>query len=443
MTPAPSAFAFAKTVNRRVNIPTGMFLFGSQFRDRIEAVVSLLKLALRDRAFGFDRSCAVRSGFASPWSERAVLCLVVSVLVGCSKHPPSVPNLGPPEVLVTDALQKDVPVVREWIGSLDGSTNADVRAQITGRLISKDYQEGKLVHAGDLLFQVDPSSFQAALEQAKANLTQAEANQIQTQLTEEEMVGLFEKRVESKQNRDNAVQANTAAKATVKAQQAAVNQAQINLDYCKIKAPITGIAGIANPGIGGLVSPTDSQPLTTISDLDPIKAYFYISEQDYLKVAKWREEHKDSAEAAPPVQLILADGALYDRSGRVAVLDRSVDNQTGTIRLAALFPNPENVLRPGQFVRVRITARTLAGAVVVPQRAVNQLQTSYELAVVGSDKKAEIRTVNVGEQFGSSWVIESGLKPGESVIAEGMQKIKDGEIVKPEPWKPSATKSPD
>ena len=325
----------------------------------------------------------MRSGFASPWSERAVLCLVVSVLVGCSKHPPSVPNLGPPEVLVTDALQKDVPVVREWIGSLDGSINADVRAQISGRLISKDYQEGKLVHGGDLLFQIEPSSFQAALEQAKANLTQAEANQIQTQLTEEEMVGLFEKRVESKQNRDNAVQANTAAKATVKAQQAAVNQAQINLDYCKIKAPITGIAGIANPGIGGLVSPTDSQPLTTISDLDPIKAYFYISEQDYLKVAKWREEHKDSAEAAPPVQLILADGALYDRSGRVAVLDRSVDNQTGTIRLAALFPNPENVLRPGQFVRVRITARTLAGAVVVPQRAVNQLQTSYELAVVG------------------------------------------------------------
>jgi membrane fusion protein, multidrug efflux system len=383
------------------------------------------------------------NGAVLTWSERAVLCLVVSVLVGCSKHESGMPDLGPPEVLVTGALQKDVPVVREWIGSLDGSIDADIRAQITGRLISKNYQEGKLIHGGDLLFQIDPSSFEAALEQAKANLTQAEANQIQTELTEKEEVGLFEKGVESKQNRDNAVQANTAAKATVKAQQAAVNQAQINLDYCKIKAPITGIAGIANPGIGGLVSPTDSQPLTTISDVDPIKAYFYISEQDYLKVARWKEEHKGSTEVAPPVQLILADGTLYNRTGRVAVLDRSVDNQTGTIRLAALFPNPDNVLRPGQFVRVRITVRTLAGAVVVPQRAVNQLQTSYELAVVGSDKKAEIRTVNVGEQFGSFWVIESGLKPGESVIAEGMQKIRDGELVKPEPWKPSATTSPD
>jgi membrane fusion protein, multidrug efflux system len=371
-----------------------------------------------------------------------LVCVAAVVLAGCSEKKFSLPDLGPPEVLVTEATQQDVPDVREWIGSLDGSINADVRAQVSGRLISRDYQEGTLVQKGDLLFQLDPSSFKAALEQAKANLGQAQANQIETELTEKREVDLYEQKVESKQNRDNAVQANTAAKATVQAQQAAVDQAQINLDYCKVKAPLTGIAGFANPGIGALVSPNDSTPLTTISVVDPIRAYFYISEQDYLKVAKWREENPKSPRSSFPVQLLLADGSLYKETGTISTLDRLVDNQTGTIRLAALFPNPGNVLRPGQFVRVRITVRTIKGAVVVPQRAVNQLQTSYELGVVGADNKAEIRYVQVGDQFGSSWVIENGVKPGERVIVEGLQKAKEGQLVKPEPWNPNPSASP-
>jgi len=338
---------------------------------------------------------------------------------------------------VTEAIQQDVPIVREWIGSLDGSVDADVRARVSGYLISQNYKEGTVVKEGDLLFQVDPTFYEAAVEQAKAGLAQAQANQLQTQQTEQREIQLFEEKAEPAQNRDNAVQSNTAAKAAVKAQEATVRQAELNLEYTKITAPIGGVVGIANPGVGDLVGPGDANPLATISTVDPIKAYFQISEQDYLKVAQERIEANGTNPApAPPVQIILADGTLYPRQGKFSAVDRQVDNQTGTIRLAALFPNPDNVLRPGQFVRVRVTVRTLHGALLVPQRAVNELQTSFELAVVGADNKAEIRTVKVGERVGSLWVVEDGLKPGERVVVEGLQKVRDNELVKPTEWKP-------
>jgi membrane fusion protein (multidrug efflux system) len=334
-----------------------------------------------------------------PLGALPLLCGAALLVAGCSQKKSAALDLGPPVVLVTEATQQDVPDVREWVGSLDGSINADVRAQVSGRLISRNYKEGRTLTKKASCSSSSIETHQAALEQAKANLAQAQANQLQTDLQEKRMVELYDQKVESKQDRDNAVQSNTAAKATVQANQAAVDQAQINLDYCKVVAPLTGIAGFANPGIGALVSPSDSQPLTTISVVDPIRAYFYISEQDYLKVAKWRQENPDAAAKPLPVRLVLADGSLYGETGTIYTLDRSVDNQTGTIRLAASFPNSGNVLRPGQFVRVRIEARTIKGAVVVPQRAVNQLQTSYELAVVGPDNKAEIRAVQVGDQF--------------------------------------------
>ena len=338
---------------------------------------------------------------------------------------------------MTEALQQDVPVVREWIGSLDGSVDADVRARVSGYLISQNYKEGTVVKEGDLLFQVDPTFYEAAVEQAKAGLAQAQANQLQTEQTEQRETQLFEQKVEPAQNRDNAVQSNTAAKATVKAQEATLRQAELNLGYTKITAPIGGVVGIANPGVGDLVGPGDANPLATISTVDPIKAYFQISEQDYLKVAQERIEANGTNSAwPPPVEIILADGTLYPRQGKFSAVDRQVDNQTGTIRLAALFPNPDNVLRPGQFVRVRVTVRTLHGALLVPQRAVNELQTSFELAVVGADNKAEIRTVKVGERVGSLWVVEDGLKPGERIVVEGLQKVRDNELVKPTEWKP-------
>ena len=366
------------------------------------------------------------------------LSMVISVFAGCTK-PGAGLSSEPPDVLVTKVLQQDVPIVREWIGSLDGSVDADVRARVSGYLISQNYKEGAVVKEGDLLFQVDPTFYEAAVEQAKAGLAQAQANQLQTEQTEQRETQLFEQKVEPAQNRDNAVQSNTAAKATVKAQEAALRQAQLNLGYTKITAPIGGVIGIANPGVGDLVGPGDANPLATISTVDPIKAYFQISEQDYLKVAHERiEANGTNPPAAPPVEIILADGTLYPRQGKFSAVDRQVDNQTGTIRLAALFPNPDNVLRPGQFVRVRVTVRTLHGALLVPQRAVNELQTSFELAVVGADNKAEIRPVKVGERVGSLWVVESGLKPGERVVVEGLQKVRDKEPVKPTEWKPAS-----
>ena len=375
------------------------------------------------------------------WLRRCVGCLYVVVtccsvwlLTACSKRGQENVLSGPPEVLVTEVLQRDVPVVREWIGSLDGSVNADVRPRVSGYLISQDYKEGADVKAGDMLFQIDPTTYQAVLEQAKASLTQARANQVQTDQTEKRVTALFAEKVESAQDRDNAVQQNDAAKAAVKAQEAAVRQAEIDVEFARITAPVAGIAGIANANVGDLVSPSDAQPLMTISTVDPIKAYFQISEQDYLKAQETIERDSAGKVLAPPVEMILADGALYPEKGKFSAVDRQVDAQTGTIRLAALFPNPRNILRPGQFVRVRVTVRIRRGALVVPQRAVNQLQTSYEVAVVGADNRAEVRSVKVGEPFGSLWVIEEGLKPGERVVVEGLQKVRDGEPVKPMPW---------
>lgn len=379
---------------------------------------------------------SAHSPSARVWSGSLVLVAILAVFAGCSKSGNQDITSGPPEVLVTAALQQDIPVVREWIGSLDGSVNADVRARVSGYLISQNYKEGAVVKEGDLLFRIDPSVYEAAVEQAKAGLAQAQANQLQTEQTEQRETQLFEQKVESAQNRDNAVQSNTAAKAAVKAQEATLRQAELNVEFTKITAPIGGVAGIANPGIGDLVGPSDANPLATISTVDPIKVYFQISEQDYLKVAQERiDANRTNPAPAPPVEIILADGTLYPRQGKFSAVDRQVDNQTGTIRLAALIPNPDNVLRPGQFVRVRVIVRTLHGALLVPQRAVNELQTSFELAVVGADNKAEIRSVKVGERVGSFWVVEDGLKPGERVVVEGLQKVRDNELVKPAEWK--------
>src|SRR3984885_101606 len=331
-----------------------------------------------------------RSLFKVETRDLLLCCAVALFLSACSKPKTEARNFGPQEVLVTEVIQKDVPLVKEWIGSLDGSVNADIRARVSGYLVSQNYKEGTLVHQGDALFQIDASTYEAALEQAKSALAQAEANQLQSEQTEKRETQLFEQKVESAQNRDNAVQANVAAKAQVKAQQAALRQAELNVQFTRITAPVTGIAGIANPGIGDLVGPSDSQPLTTMSTVDPIKVYLKISEQDYLKFAK-REGSRKAGEAAPPAEIILADGTLYPHQGKFSAVDREVDQQTGTIRLAILFPNPENILRPGGFVRVRITVRDVSGALLVPQRAVNELQTSDEIAVVESDNKVAIR----------------------------------------------------
>jgi membrane fusion protein, multidrug efflux system len=359
----------------------------------------------------------------------------VLVLCSCSKSNQAAEILAsPPEVLITDVAQKDVPIIREWIGSLDGSVNADIRARVSGYVTSLNYKEGSLAQKGDLLFQIDPTTYEAALEQAKAALTQAQANQVQTEQTEKREIQLYEEKVESAQNRDNAIQANSAAKAEVKAQEAAVRQAEINFEFTKIVAPVTGIVGISTPGIGDLVGPSDSQPLTTISTVDPIKVYFQVSEQDYLKAAESIHGDKSNSPASVPIRMILSNGELYPLPGTFSAADRQVDQQSGTIRLVALFPNPNNILRPGQFVRVQVTTRTIAGALLVPQRAVTELQGEYQVVVVDSENKAQVRSVKVGDRVGSLWVVMDGLKLGEHVVVEGAQKVRDGQTVKSSPW---------
>ena len=346
-------------------------------------------------------------------------------------------------------LQRDVPITKEWVGTLDGLVNAQIRPQVTGYLLRQNYKDGSFVKKGELMFEIDPRTFRAALDQAKGQLAnaeqqlaQAEANQVKAQLDVNRYVPLAKEQAVTQQDLDNAVQANLAAQAQVRAAKAQidaakaqVDAAQLNLGFTKVVSLIDGIAGIAQAQIGDLVGPTSL--LTTVSTVDPIKVYFPVSERGYLDYVK---ENPDAAKRAAQetqlaLQLILADGTLYPHKGRFSLADREVDVKTGTLRLQGLFPNPGNILRPGQFARVRAITTTRKGALLVPQRAVTELQGSYQVAVVGNDNKVSIRPVKVGERAGTEWIIEEGLKPGEKVIAEGIQRVKAGMTVNPKPFK--------
>jgi membrane fusion protein (multidrug efflux system) len=365
------------------------------------------------------------------------------------------PSNTPSEVEVVQVEQQDVPIYAEWIGTLDGLVNADVRAQVTGYLMRQGYQEGAFVRKGQLLFQIDPRPFQAALDQAvgqlaqaKATLANAQAVQRRTELDVERYTPLAKEQAASQQDLDNSVQNNLAAKAnveTVKAQiqtyEAAVENAKINLDFTRLVAPIDGIAGQAQLQVGALVSPS-SGPVTSVSTLDPIKVYFTASEPQYLA---WRrrfptESSREEAARNLRLQLLLADGSLYPHEGTFYFADRQVNESTGAIRLAGLFPNPANILRPGGYARVRAVTQLAHGALLVPQRAVSELQGGYQVAVVNSDHKVEIRNIKVGAQVGSAWVVTEGLQPGETVVAEGVQKVRSGALVNPKPFAPAKGK---
>jgi len=384
------------------------------------------------------------------WIGGALCLVVVGVIVWAMrpKHVAGAPGASP-DVEVVQVEQKDVPIYGEWIGTLDGLTNADVRAQVTGYIMRQGYQEGAFVQRGQLLFEIDPRPFQAALDQAQGQLAQAkallanaQAVQGRTQLDVERYTPLAKEQAASQQDLDNAVQNNMAAKATVataeaqiKTAEAAVETARINLDFTRLIAPIDGIAGQALLQVGALVNPA-SGPVTSVSTLDPIKVYFTVSEQEYLDFHK-RYSTQNTLDAARKnlhLQLILADGTTYPSEGTFYFTDRQVDPTTGAIRIAALFPNPGNVLRPGGYARVRATVRTQNDAVLVPQRSVSQLQGSYQLAVVDAESKVSIRTVQLGPQVGNQWIVLSGLKPGERVVAEGTQKVRDGAKVNAKPY---------
>jgi membrane fusion protein (multidrug efflux system) len=365
-----------------------------------------------------------------------VLCLVVlGVIVGARPNHVSGAQPGAPtDVEVVQVEQKDVPIFGEWIGTLDGLVNADVRAQVTGYLQRQGYQEGAFVKKGQLLFQIDPRPFQAALDQAEGQLAQAKAAlanamavQGRTDLDVKRYKPLAEEQAASQQDLDNAVQ--------IKTSEAAVETAKINLEFTRLVAPIDGIAGQAQLQVGALVNPS-SGPVTSVSTVEPIKVYFTVGEPQYLA---WRkrfptETSRQAADKALRLQLILADGSTYEHEGRFFFADRQVNEGTGAIRIAGLFPNPGNILRPGGYAKVRAVVSLQHDALLVPQRAVSELQGAYQVAVVDGDNKVSIRTVTVGDRVGGMWVITGGLHRGERVVAEGVQKVRQGAKVNPRPF---------
>jgi membrane fusion protein (multidrug efflux system) len=367
----------------------------------------------------------------------SLLALAACVLGFTACHHGDAPQgLPPPEVLVTAAATRDVPVDREWTGTLDGLENAEIRARVIGYLLSRDYQEGGLVKKGDLLFEIDPRPFEAALEEAKSQLEQGKAMQVATQADADRNKELFAKKVISEQEYTNKTQSNVANQAKVESLKAAVEQAELNLNFCKVTSPIDGIAGISNAQVGDLVGTTSGAVLTTVSTLDPVKILFPVSETDYLAASDRVEEtvRKPLDQRPESIELILSDGTIFPHKGRLLSVNRQVNASTGTILVTAVVKNPGSLLRPGFFARAKIVARVLKDAVVVPQRAVDEIQGSYQLGIVGADGKAEIRPVKVGPRTGMDWVITSGLKAGEKVVVEGFQKIKSGAPVTVKPW---------
>jgi membrane fusion protein, multidrug efflux system len=372
------------------------------------------------------------------------------------KHGASGGPGGTPEVAVIQVVQKDVPIYHEWIGTLEGFVNADVRGQVTGYLLRQDYKEGSYVEQNQLLFEIDPRPFQAALDAAEgqlatstAELANAEAIQVRTQLDVERYTPLAKEQAASQQDLDNAVQNNLAAKATVataraqiKTAEAAVESARLNLGFTRLTAPVNGIAGRAQLQVGALIS-QGTGAVTTVSTVDPIKVYFTVSESEYLDFNRRfpTELVRQEELKRIPLFLELADGTTYAHQGTIDFADRAVNQGTGAIIIAGLFPNEGNILRPGGYGRVRASTRIEKDALLVPQRAVTELQGSYQVAVVGSDNKIKIETVEVGDRVGSQWIISKGLQPGDRVVAEGTQKVRPGMQVNPKPYAPQPTEA--
>jgi len=358
----------------------------------------------------------------------------ISLLITAACEKPKAAAPAVPVVDVVTVAQRDVPIYMEWIGSLDGNINAVIRPQVTGYLIKQNYREGDLVKQGQPLFEIDPRTFEAAVDEAKGLRAQQAARYETTRANLARIKPLAAMNAVSQKDLDDTTGADLSAKASLEAADASLRTAKLNLAFTKITSPVTGIAGIAKAQIGDLLSPSMPTELTTVSTVDPIKVYFNISEREYLKVAG---ERTDTSKQVP-LELFLVDGSLYPHPGKFFVLNRQVDASTGTFKVAALFPNPQSLLRPGQYGKVRATMAVEKGALLVPQRAVTEIQGKYLVAVVGADNKADIRPVTVGERIGSDWIISKGLQPGEQVIAEGTQKVRAGMTVSPKPFVPDA-----
>jgi membrane fusion protein (multidrug efflux system) len=392
----------------------------------------MVELSLNQERCDFGQATA-RSRFSS--LIRPFL-LLGAFAIGCDRNQQAAKP--PPDVEVLAVQQADVPVYGRWVGTLVGYVNADIRAQVTGYLVLQDYQEGEFVKTGHRLFQIDPRPFKAALDQAKGKLGQAKAQQGKTQLDVNRYTPLAAKGAVSKEDLDNAVQANLSAKADVEAAEAAVELAQVNLDFTKVASPIDGIAGLVNAQVGDLVGPTGPL-LTTVSTVDPIKVIFTVSEQQYIN---FHHQHpgaqREVALRKLRLELILADGSIYPEIGRWGATQREVGIDTGSLQVQGIFANPGNFLRPGQFARVQTQLSVRTGALLVPQRAVAQVQGAYQVYVVDSQHKVHVVPVEVGERTGLNWVIEKGLKLGDTVVVEGLQKVREGVEVNPRPAQATA-----
>jgi len=351
-------------------------------------------------------------------------------LLACGRSHAAV-ELPKPEVLVTMPVQQDVPLHNEWVATLDGYVNADIRPQVSGYIISQNYKEGSFVRKGQVLFEIDPRPFQATLDRAKGDLAQAEAMLAKSTLDVDRDTPLVEQKAVAKEKLDTEIQAKRAAAAAVESGKAMVERAQLDLGWTKVTSLVDGVAGIAQVQIGNLVGPNSQ--LTSVSQVDPIKVYFPVSEQQYMQAKHMSSNGEPMDLFESSTELILSDGTVYPHKGRVLLTDRQVDTNTGTIRLVAAFPNPGNILRPGQYGRVRIQTSTKKDALLVPQSAVAQLQGGYQIALVGIDNKIKIRAVKAGEKIGQMWVIEEGLNPGEQVVVQGQDKVREGSLVDVKP----------
>jgi len=359
-----------------------------------------------------------------------VLALAASAACSSKEAPPAPP---PPGVTVAAVVQQDVPIHQEWVGSMVGNIDADIRPKVGGFLLRRLYNEGTFVKKDQPMFQLDPRQTQADVEQAQGQLEAAKAALAQAQIDVRRYTPLVAEKAVSQAELDKAHSMERAAGAQVDAAQAVLDNAKLNRTWTTVVSPISGIAGIAKVGIGDLMTPTTV--MATVSSVDPIYVDFNITEQDYLKFAR----EQTGRAAAANLQLFLGDGSAYPRSGRALLVNREVDTRTGTIQVRAEFPNPGNVLRPGQYGRVRTIAEQRKGALLVPQRAVSELQGIYQVAVVGADNKVAIKSVKTGPQFGNMWVIESGLQAGDKVVVDGLQRLREGMTVTPTLFKDTET----
>lgn len=368
-----------------------------------------------------------------------VLTAVATLFCGCKKKEP--PPLAPPVVEYITVSPTNVATTQEWIGTLEGSVNAQIRAQVTGYLLSQNYKEGTEVKKGQALFEIDPRPFEATLGQAQAKLAQDEAQLHKTQLDVERYTPLAKEQAISQEDLDNAVQANLAAKAQVVADRAAITNAEINLNFTKIISPIRGVAGIALAQIGDLVGP-NGNVLTTVSTIDPIRVYFPVSEDSYLRF--WRQllDPENANRDQLKLQLILSDGSTYPYAGKFYIADRQVNATTGTLQIGGLFPNPNLLLRPGQYARVRAQTETVTNVFLIPQRAVTELQGTAQVSVVGADNKSHVKPVTIGQTVGPNIIIEKGLAPGDRLVVEGVDKAKEGMAVNPQPYDPNKSANP-